>query len=346
MDVLWSERHRPESFEALDFHPAVNELLSRLAASPEIPHLVLYGPDGAGKRTRVACLLQRLFGGKLRTRKELWSTKHNGAMVEVNIRVGPHHTELTPSDAENNDRIVLNKLIKETASNATLLPASGPGFTVFVLYDAENMSLAAQASLRRTLEKYSAKVRLVLVCETVGKLIPALKSRCLLVRVPAPSDEQLVRAVRGVADRERVPANDGVVGDIVRCSGGNLRKALLDLQAFHLRDQTRADDCAENWRTSVREGIVARLLASQAPETVKALRGTTYQLLVNQVPADEIIAETLAQFLPALSTDADRLRAKEIAAELDAQMKQGDREVIFIESLIVKFMLLFKNRSR
>lgn len=49
------------------------------------------------------------------------------------------------------------------------------------------MSRNAQAGLRRTMEKYTSSCRLILCCENIGRIIPPIRSRCLCIRIAAPS---------------------------------------------------------------------------------------------------------------------------------------------------------------
>jgi DNA polymerase III delta prime subunit len=62
---------------------------------------------------------------------------------------------------------------------------------VLVLNEVDKLSKEAQHSLRRTMEKYSAACRLVLCCNSASKVIEAVRSRCLPVRVNLPSHEEV-----------------------------------------------------------------------------------------------------------------------------------------------------------
>ena len=38
-----------------------------------------------------------------------------------------------------------------------------------------------------------------MVCERLGNIIPAIKSRCLLVRIPSPSTDEIKKCIRIVS---------------------------------------------------------------------------------------------------------------------------------------------------
>lgn len=62
---------------------------------------------------------------------------------------------------------------------------------VLVLNEVDKLSREAQHSLRRTMEKYSASCRLILCCNSSSKVTEAVRSRCLNVRVNAPTEEEV-----------------------------------------------------------------------------------------------------------------------------------------------------------
>lgn len=50
---MWATKHRPKSLQNLTYHAALSLRLERLGSSGDITHMLFYGPDGAGKKTRV-----------------------------------------------------------------------------------------------------------------------------------------------------------------------------------------------------------------------------------------------------------------------------------------------------
>ena len=84
MDILWTSKYSPTSFEELQSNQTLNSKLKKLSQSKNLPHLIFYGPDGAGKRCRINCLLSKIYNRSVfRTTKEIYTTKHNSTNIEV-----------------------------------------------------------------------------------------------------------------------------------------------------------------------------------------------------------------------------------------------------------------------
>jgi replication factor C subunit 3/5 len=78
-NTLWVDKYRPSSLDDLVLNPSLTDHLKKLvrknhsfcsdqiiqAGSPNFPHLLFYGPPGAGKKTRITALLKELFGASV-----------------------------------------------------------------------------------------------------------------------------------------------------------------------------------------------------------------------------------------------------------------------------------------
>jgi replication factor C subunit 3/5 len=62
---------------------------------------------------------------------------------------------------------------------------------VVIINEADSLTRDAQAALRRTMEKYMTNMRLILCANSTSKIIAPIRSRCLLVRVAAPTDTEV-----------------------------------------------------------------------------------------------------------------------------------------------------------
>lgn len=200
--MLWVDKHRPSSLPALSYHDSISKRLESLAEKPEsLPHMFFYGPSGSGKRTRITALLGAIFGpssNRLKLDQRTFTTP-TGRTVEIHMVTSPHHVELSPGDAGNNDRFVIQDVLKELAATKNIRSSvanmdkeshqadAAAEIKVVVLNQVDRLTKQAQAALRRTMEKYAATCRLILCCDNPSKLIAPLRSRCLGIRVPAPS---------------------------------------------------------------------------------------------------------------------------------------------------------------
>jgi len=232
--MLWVDKYRPTDLVSLDYHDDISHRLESLAKNPaSLPHLFFYGKSGAGKRTRISAFLGALFGPsaqKLKLTQRVFTTP-TGRAVEIHMISSDYHIEISPGDAGNNDRFVIQDVLKDIASSKNIRSSvanmqemmghnnetsadndlksdSEEGdeemdttadaaalvetdIKVVVLHQVDRLTKQAQAALRRTMEKYAATCRLILCCDSPSKLIAPLRSRCLGIRVAAPSEDEV-----------------------------------------------------------------------------------------------------------------------------------------------------------
>lgn len=344
MAMLWVDKHRPKSLDELDYHADLSERLKRIASSGELPHMLICGPSGAGKSTRVHGLLKEIYGPgiemvKVETRTVAPNPNAPTNTVDIQVLVSNHHLQLTPSDIGKKDRAVIMQLIKEVASHP---PLGGHTFKVVVIDEAGALSSDAQAALRRTMERYMKTCRIILTCDSASKIIAPLRSRCLAVRVGAPSMEEIQVVLQKVASKEAVQLAPELAARIAQKSEQDLRRALLILESVHQQANmpSLSKDISlprEAWDTAI-EKVAKKVLQEQSPRMAMEVRGNVYELMAACLPSDFIIKELLKKLLAEQRNDDVKRQAIAAAAHFESTMKHGSKDIFHIEAFVLRFM--------
>lgn len=83
------------------------------------------------------------------------------------------------------------------------------------------------------MEKYSPNLRLILLANSTSNIIAPIRSRTLLVRVAAPTENQICSVLSAAGKREGWTEVEELNRRIAKESGRNLRRALLMFEAIY-----------------------------------------------------------------------------------------------------------------
>ncbi|KAG6452826.1 replication factor C subunit 5 [Manduca sexta] len=207
-NLPWVEKYRPSKLEDLVSHDDIINTINQFMKENQLPHLLFYGPPGTGKTSTIlACA------------KQMYTPQQFNSMV----------LELNASD-DRGIGIVRGQILS-FASTRTIFKA-GP--KLIILDEADAMTNDAQNALRRIIEKYTENVRFCIICNYLGKIIPALQSRCTRFRFAPLNHKQIVPRLRQIADQEGVNMSEDGMKALLTLSGGDMRKVLNTLQSTWL----------------------------------------------------------------------------------------------------------------
>lgn len=95
------------------------------------------------------------------------------------------------------------------------------------------MTHAAQAALRRTMEKETKTTRFCLVCNYVSRIIEPITSRCTKFRFKPLASAKIIERLQFICQQEGVNVADNVYKRIVEISDGDMRRAITTLQSCY-----------------------------------------------------------------------------------------------------------------
>ncbi|KAL1711706.1 P-loop containing nucleoside triphosphate hydrolase protein [Schizophyllum commune] len=344
---LWVDQYRPRSLSELHYHQGLSKRLQSLASSGDFPHILFYGPSGAGKKTRISCVLKELFGPgaeKLKTDQRIFLSPSK-RKLEINLVQSNFHIEITPSEAGNYDRVVIQELLKEIAQTQQVDLNAKQRFKVLVVInEADGLSRDAQAALCRTMEKYMSNLRIILCANSTSRLIAPIKSRCLLMRVAAPNAEEMMSVLDHVARRVGFDLPPEAGEQIVADSGGNLRKAILVLEALKMQSPDLTGPLAiakPDWETYCHK-VADLTVAEQSPARVMEVRAKFYELLSHCIPPT-VILKTVAERVVERVDESLKADVMHWAAIFENRMRIGSKKIFHLEAWVVKVMSLQKH---
>ncbi len=315
-DLPWVEKYRPKKLDDVVGQEEIVKRLKAYVKAKNMPSMLFAGRAGIGKTASALALAHELYGEN----------------------ISRNFLELNASDERGID--VIRGKIKDFAAT---LPYGDVSFKIIFLDEADALTRDAQQALRRTMEKYARTCRFILSCNYSSKIIEPIQSRCALFRFKPLSDEDIIKRLKYIAEKEKLHVTDDGYKAIVYVAEGDMRKAINTLQVAAIISQKITENVvfkvASRAKPEEARKMVDLALKGRFTEARKQLDKLLYEYGLS---AEDILLQLHREVIEMDMDDRAKLEIIDRIGEANFRVTEGANERLQLEALLAELALLAK----
>jgi len=334
------EKHRPKKLEDFLFNREIMQQLLYIASNDDIPHIIISGPSGGGKKTLVKFFLEALYDSDVNiVSKTKYNISGSSSKKEIQILQSNYHIVIEPTST-NHDKYILQEIIKQYTRYKPLnLFKAQRKFKIIVINNIENLANNSQAALRRTMELYAKTCRFVMICNNLSKVFDPLRSRCRTFCIPLPSLNDISNVITHISLMENMVISNKTFDMIISGCNNNLKNAIWILDAKRLDTDTKLN--LENIFDKIIDLIMnihkCKNIAKMFDDEIRA---HIYNILIINIPGSEIITKLMDRLIDKIDDDYINRRIIQFASAAEHNLVHGRRFIIHIDYFISSVMKL------
>tara|TARA_B110000116_G_C16777479_1_gene556498 strand:- start:1022 stop:2029 length:1008 start_codon:yes stop_codon:yes gene_type:complete len=326
---LWIDKHAPKIEDFVQ-----EELSSILSLFEEIPiNFLFYGPEGCGKTAAAIALSQKIDENFPIELVELNVSdlfeKSKKDIIENPLFSGFLSSGKTPKGSK--ESLIIH-LIKESAGYS---PVSG-GNKIMLLDNFESAQKSFQQALRRIIERHHQNTKFILTTRELGKVIPAIRSRCYPVPVRAPNGMEMKQIIENILTTEGVEYSIECVEFITVHAEGNIRIAILYTQAIAERfGNVNQKNAYEILNDIGKEKPIIELIEYAKKRNFSETRSALESLLIKEGYTGSKLLECINNSVKKRGI-VEPMEFAELVGEVDFHLAKGSNALIHLTNLLTK----------
>lgn len=307
-------------------------------------HLILYGNIESGKDYLINNLLEKIYGKSGIELKEVeyTVTGYSNTKTKIMIKQSKHHIIIEPN-TNGFDKYLIQDIIQDYAKSELLnIFKNKKLFKIVIINKIDNLSYYAQASLRRTMEKYSNTCKFILISDQLSKIIEPLRSRCVLFRVNLPSNEEILETLLQICDKENINISFIKLKEIIMKSNNKINHAiwLLEMHKYNI-------EYTKTWEIII-DYIVHNInnfkikTNNKLYNILRNIRDKFYILFITNISTQTIIRNIMNKLLELNNNIKLKYEIINITSLYEEKISQGTRNIIHFDNYIIKLLYLIE----
>ncbi len=347
-NLLFIDKYRPKLFANIEFNEKTAENLIACSRVNEIPHMIIKGPNGCGKNTFANLYIKSKYNKDyIQIKRHTLEIKHSNKTIELQFLYSSYHYQIDPSAHGVYDRLIIQGFVKDILQ---IKPICNIPYQMIIIENADKLTMEAQQSLRRTLEKHINNCRFIFILGQESTLIEPLMSRCVQFRLSAPEEFKITNILQNICEKENIDFNINQLNQIAKYSQRNLNLAINSLQYICINSpQLLSNNEVIDFKKIIDIDrhlcdILEILIGKKTPKIILVLRTKIFDLLVHCVEPIDILKKLfhlIFDYLEEKNVDEQsKYQLVQILSKYETTLKQGSKPIYHLEGFIISVINL------
>lgn len=309
-------------------------------------HLIVYGLKGSAKRMLINKLLELIYGNIKIDNVEYTINGYGNTKSKVTVKQSKNHIVIEPNN-NGFDKYLIQEIIQEYARTENLkIFKQNHLFKIVIIDTIDNLSYTAQASLRRTMEKYGDRCKFIFISEQLSNIIEPLVSRCLLFRVPLPSKNEIIDIVTYISIKENINITCNDYKFIIDNCDNRINNAIWLLELIKLKIHDEND-----WKNVV-EDIINIIINfdfsnnKKIIQLINQIREKFYILFVTNINIKDFLIVIVQKLLDKINNIQLKYELLNIISKYEARITSGTRYIVHYEAMIIELLYKYKQYKK
>ena len=212
-------RYRPSKFEDFAGQKQVVEIIQKAIKNSKVAHAYLFcGPRGTGKTS-----MAKMLAKSVNCTNENKPCEMCENCIQANNNI---HGDIIELDAASNNGV---DQIRDIIEKSKYLPVIGK-YKVYIIDEVHMLTSSSFNALLKILEEPPTHVIFILATTEPHKILPTIISRCQRFNFLKVNNEDIVKRMMNLLEKENVIYTIPALNSIAELSGGGVRDALSLLE--------------------------------------------------------------------------------------------------------------------
>ncbi len=340
---MYCHKHKPYKLDDMLYNNNLKNQLKNLSSHKEVPNMLINGVSGSGKRTFCYAFLNEIYGDEVHN---LNSTEIQEGTIIIKYLHSIHHIEIDLSIYNTTEKNIVINFIKDYVSTYNINTNS---YKIIVFLNADKISIKFYHMLRRLIEKTMNTARYIFISRNLSSIPQPIQSRLLTFKTKVLKKEECYSVIKDICNKEDIPINTKEI-DIILKNSINIKK-YYDL--YHIINFTQLAYLGEkkDFKEPVHKDheelnkiikiITSKVITEPKMLNIREIIASKYK---ECCPIKNILYYIHERLLDSKKiSDEIKYSLIYLIADIEHKMKQGDKELIYIEQYIFNVIHLLNS---